>query len=317
MPGQQLKSTWIGNRAELLAVYALSSIAAVTQVRRENDFGFDLLCTLLSHQEKVLRAGHSFGLQVKSVGEIQIRYGGLNRRNEWKGYEIDWLFNQDQPILIALADTRNWNVKLYSIARIWYILYQIGPNPGEVVLIPDEELPSSNLMTKSHQWRYIDESLPVCADGKPAGNGFSYQVPLGKPIVELSLDNDDNSHLAEIRDALDEWLVQEYFNIMQRNLGIPTYLEWQAWQPNQVPGPAKIIYAFWNDAPGANILKLLTTVSPTIVSILLHLRHQNDFDQARAVLPMARWLQDKDLLGKLGSDALSDIESNLKGSQRQ
>lgn len=309
MPGQQLKATWVGNRAELLTIYTLSSIAAVTHVRREEDFGFDLLCTLLTHHQNVLRAGQSFGVQVKSSNKTGIRYGGLDKHNKWKDYEIKWLFNQDQPILIALADTKNWRVRLYSTSRIWYVRYQIGPHPGEVVLMPDEELPTGELKTQSHQWRYKDNPLPLCDDGTLAGNGFSYQIPLGKPVVELSLDHDDENRLATIRLTLDAWLSLEYVNIMQRNLGIPYYLEWQSWQSNQTPEPARVVYAFWNSEPGANISTILTSISPAIESLLLHLRHQNDFDRAQAIISLAHWLKEEGLLGKLGLDALRDIES--------
>jgi hypothetical protein len=98
MPGQQLLSTWKGNRAELLAAYILFSPAAVTHVRREDDYGLDLLCTLVSQQHNVLRAGRSFRVQAKSSNEPTVTYGGIDTHGAWKGYEIEWLFNQDQPI---------------------------------------------------------------------------------------------------------------------------------------------------------------------------------------------------------------------------
>ena len=309
MPGQQLKSTWVGNRAELLSIYALSSIAAVTHVRREEDFGFDLLCTLLTQHKNVLRAGRSFGIQVKSSGYTEIRYGGLNKNGNWKSYEIEWLFNQDQPILIAVADVKNWTIRLYNTSRIWYLYYQVGPGPGEIVLLPDEELVSGELNTQSNQWRYEENELALCDDGKLAGNGYSYQIPLGKPIAELSLDNNDDDFLSEVQSTLEKWLELEYKNIVQRNLGIPYYFEWSSWLPNQIPGPESIVFAFWNTGPGANIPRLLRAISPSVESLLLHLRHQNDFKRAEAIIPFARWLKDDGLLGKIGLDALNDIEN--------
>ena len=307
MPGQQLKSTWVGNRAELLSIYALSSIAAVTQVRREEDFGFDLLCTLLSQHKNVLRAGRSFGVQVKSSGHNKIVYGGLDHNGKWKDYEIKWLFSQDQPILIAVADVKNWKIRLYNTSRIWYLYYQVG-RPGEIVLLPDEELISGELNTRSNQWRYKEDELATCDDGTFAGNGYSYQIPLGNPIVELSLDNDDEDYLGEIQSTLDKWLEIEYESIVQRNLGIPNYFEWTAWATNKLP-TEKIVFSFWNTSRGANIQRLLQAVSPVIQSLLLHLRHQNDFQRAEPIIPFARWLKDEGFLPKPGVDALNDIES--------
>lgn len=308
MPGQQLKSTWGGNRAELLSIYALSSIAAVTHVRREEDFGFDLLCTLLTQYKNVLRAGRSFGVQVKLSGQNEIVYGGLNNNGMWKDYEIEWLFNQDQPILIAMSDVKNWKVRLYSTSHIWYLKYQVG-RPGEIVLLPDRELiPEKELSTRSNQWRYEESELALCNDGTLAGNGYSYQIPLGKPIAELSLDNDDEDYLNDIRSTLDKWLELEYESIVQRNLGIPNYFEWKSWTPNKLPSE-KLVFTFWNDEPGANIQRLLNAISPAVQSLLLHLRHQNDFQRAKPIIPFARWLKDEGFLRKPGINALNDLES--------
>ncbi len=309
MPGQQLKNTWAGNRAELLAIYNLSSIAAVTHIRRENDFGFDLLCTLLSQENNVLRAGHLFGVQVRSSKKSKLCYGGLDKNQNWKDYEIKWLFNQDLPFLILIIDSQKGSINLYNTSRIWYLLYQIGPNPGEVILLPDMELPQGEFTPLSDQWRYIDKPLKRCANGNMAGNGFSYQVPLGKPIIKLSGENDNQN---EIKTTLANWLSLENYNILNRKLGVPNYLEWESWGTNNSIRPKIITGTFWNDDPGANILKLLESISPSIESLLLHLLYQNNIDKAKAATSIAHWLKEEGLLGKIGIKALQDIEQKIK-----
>ena len=136
-------------------------------------------------------------------------------------------------------------------------------------------------------------------------------------MVELSLDSDDERRLDAIRPIVNHWLELEYANIVLRNLGIPIYSEWQLWQPNQLPGPARITYSFWNTVRGANISKLLISISPAVEALLLHLRHQNDFDRARAIVPLAQWLRDEKILGKSADDALRDVESQIFPPQTQ
>ncbi len=118
MTGQLLKATWKGTRAELLTSYILSSISAVTQVRRETDFGLDLLCTLIVYESNVIRPERSFGVQVKPASDPRVEYGGLDKHRRWKDYEVSWLFNQEQPIVVAIADVQNWRVRLYDTSRI-------------------------------------------------------------------------------------------------------------------------------------------------------------------------------------------------------
>jgi len=154
------------------------------------------------------------------------------------------------------------------------------------------------------------KKLAICSDGTPAGNGYSYNVPIGNPIIELSFDNSDKYYHSEISNVLKIWLELEYESIAQRNLGIPNYFEWTVWEINKLPSE-KILFSFWNSSPGANITKLLQVTSPVIQSLLLHLRHQNDFQRAKPIIPFAHWLREERLLLQPGIDALNDIESNL------
>ncbi len=88
MTGLILATPWEGNRNEAFAEYVLSSVAAVMRVRREADFGYDLLCTLMHYDDGMLYAGRSFGVQIKPAGEPTVTYGRIDGKNGiWKKYE--------------------------------------------------------------------------------------------------------------------------------------------------------------------------------------------------------------------------------------
>lgn len=319
MPGQQLEAPQRGKRAELLATYILSSIAAVTQVRREDDYGIDLLCTLVSKQRNVLRAGRAFGVQVKSASDSLVKYGGLDKNGNWKGYEIDWLFNQDQPILIALADIENYQVRLYVTFQIWYLRYQIGRNPGEILLVPDEELLAASFEPHSVQWRYKDEPLPYTCKSGTAGNGFSYRVPLGKPIVTMSVDENDENLLREIRKILDRSLELDYMNIRYRSMDIAYYQEWKSWETNRLP-EATIQWQFWNTTPDGHLENILMNIRPLLQSLMFNLVAQIESagsstllpaDGINSIVPFANLMEQAGFLDPMGIDALGRLRSKV------
>jgi hypothetical protein len=273
----------------------------------------------VSKLRNVLRAGRAFGVQVKSVNDPLVKYGGIDKSGNWKGYEIDWLFNQDQPIIIALADIEKYQIRLYNTFRIWYLRYQIGRNPGEIVLVPDEELISSPFEPHSQQWRYKDEPLPLTKDGKTAGNGFSYRVPLGKPIVVMSVDEYDDPVLQTIRETLDRSLDLDYMNIRYRTMDVAYYLEWQTWEPNNLP-EIPVQWQFWNSMPGAHIENLLANIRPLIQSLMFNLVAQTESvgsstlpytDWIKVIIPFATWMKEMGFLDKTGLDALDKLQTRI------
>jgi len=121
MPGLQWSTFWEGNRAELFATYILSSVAAVVPVPRPVDYGLDLLCTLTRRDNRALYAGRAFGVQVRSISRSEVKYGGVNREGDWREHEVEWLYGQDQPILLCLVDLKEWRIRLYSTVRVWWV----------------------------------------------------------------------------------------------------------------------------------------------------------------------------------------------------
>jgi len=302
MPGRQLFSFWEGNRSQLLAVHILSSVAAVVPVPVGFDFGLDLLCTLTQADGNSLYAGRAFGVQVKSAGYPELRYGGLNARGEWKEYEVKWLYGQDQPIVLALVDINEWTVSLYSTVRMWWVLYQYGP-PGEVVLVPGLERRAFDVYSVNN--RYDRDLLGSPLNGRPAGDGYSYRVPLGKPIFEVDVKKQDAQEYRDsLRECLNKWVELDYRNIRHHQMGVPYTEEWKKWETNVPPSEREISH-YSNAMPDKNIKEIMDSIGPSVTALLCNLRKQGQWGKVQSVAPFAEFAKGYGSLDPIGIDLLS------------
>jgi hypothetical protein len=119
MPGLRLNSFRQGDRSEYLAQYILSSLGIAIRVPREEDIGIDFYCSLANLKEGDLTFSSPFTVQIKSNSE-NVSYGGVDKKNVWKEHEIDWLFDQELPFLIGIADKEKHNIKLFITINILY-----------------------------------------------------------------------------------------------------------------------------------------------------------------------------------------------------
>ena len=276
MPGLQLASFWEGNRAELFATYVLSGIASVAGVPHQFDVGVDLLCTLMRRQENALYAGRSFGVQVKS-GPTEFRYGGISDKGVWRKYELKWLYSQDAPLLFGVVDLHRWSFRLYSPTRMWWVLFKYFW-PGEIVLVPDEEPPVNVARNFPRE--------PLTAAPADCGDGHSHRVPMGKPLVEVVLAEEETFERKEqIRSCIDAWLKLELRNIRHYQMNIPYTVEWSDWETNVSPSVVKN-WHYISDIPGQHISQILTSIGPAIASLHHQLRRQNEPSKLAQVQPM-------------------------------
>ncbi len=309
MPGLQLASFWEGNRAQLFATHVLSSVAAVVSVPVPMDFGHDLLCTLTRHEHRALYAGRAFGVQVKAIGSPDIRYGGLNSRGEWKGYEIEWLYGQHQPLIVCIVDLKEWAVHLYSTQFMWWVRCQ-KRIPGEVVLTPDLRLDDfSDAEGRSMVNRYRSTPLPKTAGGSDVGDGLSYSVPLGCPIVSVSVKDQEAAEFRnELRECLDRWLALDYRNLTYMRLGVPYVEELIHWETNKPPDRPGTLWHFFGATKDQNIREILSSVAPAIVSLMHNLNHQRQMEKLEAVKPLAKLIHEYGLLDGTAVNFLKESE---------
>jgi hypothetical protein len=195
-----------GFRAEYLAKYIISEFGPCERVNPENDYGLDLIATLM---ERVGTAGFvssMYGIQVKS-GTAQFHYSGEQL--------IDWIKAYNIPIFMCRANRTDGRIKLYSTWTLHHlILDESSAAIREIDFVED----------------YGDDQalrMPQIADTNAT-------VWLGPPIIDVSVaELGQRDHVDEIRKTLVEWVGVDARNYFRRNADIPVIFGYTTWTTNK------------------------------------------------------------------------------------
>ena len=95
-----------GSRSEILADYLFSQWGAVTPVRRQDDFGIDLYCTLFDKIGQLAVVRDYFSVQVKSDLGPWV-FGGEE--------QVRWLVEYPSPSFLACVDKKKGSVAVYQL----------------------------------------------------------------------------------------------------------------------------------------------------------------------------------------------------------
>jgi hypothetical protein len=198
MPGGRSRPFRLGDRSELLVQQLLTSIAFTTPVPRQEDIGVDFLCSLITGygSPNLLKAGPFFSVQAKSSTDpVEYR----------KPHEIEWIRNQENPLLVCVADRDAGAIDVYST---WNLLCGVSGSwkgqkvPNCIRLCPG----------KSHgwDWRGVEDQ-----------NDESQDILLGKPIVRIrhqqAFDEDSTREIARVIEA---WIALDRENIVNCSSGL-------------------------------------------------------------------------------------------------
>jgi hypothetical protein len=294
MPG----SIWFpfrqGHRSEYLALYILSALGVVVKVPKEEDIGADFHCSLAHMDGKRLTFNSPFLVQTKSVSESKISYGGPDEHKQWRKEQIDWLFGQELPFLIGLVDKNAALLKLYSTSNMWAAWYSSG-RPGEVVLQPDlPDNPSEPVL--------MPQGVAV-PDWTPGiiGDGLRWQVPLGPPIVTISVDDSENiERIDKCRKMLSIplWLEQE--NITYRRLNVhfskwPLFIYSNEFRDQFDYG----VFAAANSALGANTEAQIKALTPIVTTLAFNYKLQNRLEELERLKDLIKLVPEGPELGLL------------------
>src|SRR5579864_3759313 len=160
MPGGRWRTFRLGDRSELLVEELLSAFAYTTRVPRQEDFGVDFFCSMIQPEEQLLKAGPFFAVQAKSSTDAIVYE---------KDYELDWITNQENPLLVCIADRKALAMDVYST---WNLLCGVLAGwrglkkPSRIALLPAVE---------PNVWPGVENK----DDG-------SQEIQLGKPIVRVT-----------------------------------------------------------------------------------------------------------------------------------
>ncbi len=285
MPGRRSRKFWEHDRGELLAAHILSSIAATSPVPRPMDFGIDLVCTLTQVRGDSLIAEENFCVQVKS-SLAPVIYGGM-KKGKWQKDSIEWLLSQDLPLFLCVADVPEASVSLYS--TIWARWFTSrSPLPARLELVPGKA--NEDFKGKTIDNRYPSRAL---GGGRRPGDGRSWKVPLGKPILTISItEAEDALRRENARSVLKRWIGLERRNVAEQISGVPYVEEFPSWETNLVPGPeVKVWFRTGNFVSGTE-QALVARASALFHGALAN----SDRAAVSAVVPLLLHLDSKGLL---------------------
>lgn len=298
MPGSLPFTFREGNISEYLAQFILSCLGTCVPVPRQEDIGADFHCTVARRNGLVLTFGSPYIVQIKSesdVKEDKIYYGWHPPKKEgergvWKKAELEWLFSQENPLLIGIVDRDQLRLSLYSTSALWMAYYK-QRLPCQIVLVPNQ--PST---ADAH----VPEPKPTPVQDCPANTGDNqcWEVKLGPPLISITAHDIQNEANRKVyRRVLDDAIKLDQVNLWYRGLGVP-YLNWVLTVDTNNPDhcttrDAKAFYHLVTNIPGSAAAQL-GAAAPIIASLVLHYAAENQPADVRAfegVYPLIKHLQ--------------------------
>jgi Domain of unknown function (DUF4365) len=196
-----------GIRAEHLAQYILSEFGPCTWVTHENDYGIDLICSLMTESGSVGSVTSVFGVQVKS-GDEPFTFRG---QYLWK-----WLKHLNFPLFFARVDRKTVSLKLYSA---WTLALKMHWENGGFV---------NDIL------RFVPDDAIVSRLKDPEDTPTETIVYMGKPIIHVdAMRLSESEFRGKVFRILDEWVSFEVENYARRLAGIPVTYGYQKWETNE------------------------------------------------------------------------------------
>lgn len=265
-----------GALSEYLAHYLLSNIGISVPVGRQDDHGYDFICTLGFPVEKkqLMRFGQSFLVQIKATKDEVIEFGGTTEKGEWKKHELDWLFGLDLPFMIGISDKKAEALHLYATSLMWLIRYKKS-KMGKIRFILDKPIPSDGYVLAKD-----DEFKAEGSDGK------TYEVYLDKPVITLSTELFEKKlALADARALLSRACQIELQNIAFNKLNVPTFGWLCDFTTNGPFSTAKTGRGYsWGEEGGSNVVDQLESTLPILCTLAGAYSDQKDEDALKKLV---------------------------------
>ncbi|SRR6266568_5730853 len=202
MPGAIARNPHEGSRSEILADYFLSAWGTVTPVRRQDDHGVDLYCTITDPVGRRAVVSEYYSVQVKSTDDPWV-FNSVE--------EVRWLLDYPTPLFLALVDKAKGQLSVYHTLSRFLAGFWGFP--------PRLELAPTNLDEgQSVQWK--------------DGTEFS----LSAPILRVSLSNFlDQSTVAALLEVFRFWVRVDRENCNLRRMGILRFRMPPSYRVNTLP----------------------------------------------------------------------------------
>lgn len=293
MSGTRNRNFREGDRSEYLAVYLLSALGLVTEVPRQEDIGFDLLCNVAEQEHGILAFRHHYAVSVKSASSPVVLLEPPESKEKDANYadHYNWLFHLEIPLMLAVVDKKKQKLALYSTLPTWFIYYGLLPTCGIIELVPRIQVGKTN----------PDVTSPHNAGPQATAGGRNrYVVDLGYPIIELETSELENHALLQNKKiALRHAIELGTLTANYAALGVPFF--W--WFNMTLPGgyvvgktdpdgfKGGMAYAIATPPTHQELEKMLRSLSPGLMSAAL-LFKANDPKLLSSVADLMRMLPD-------------------------
>jgi hypothetical protein len=202
MVGSVARNPHSGSRSEILADYFFSGWGTVTPVRRQDDYGVDLHCTLTEAIGRRAIVTDYYSVQVKS-GDDPWLFESAD--------SIRWLFQYPTPLFLACVDKSGGTLAIYhTMSRFLAGMWQ---PPAHLQLTP-----------------------AALDDGESVGWTDGTEFSLSAPILRVSLsDYADERKMDILRDVLKYWVALDTFNCDLRRIGLLRFRMPHRYRVNEIP----------------------------------------------------------------------------------
>jgi hypothetical protein len=263
-----------GDRSEYLATYFFSAIGLVTPVPRQEDIGFDLVCSIADQEVGRLTFNEQFIVSVKSLGTPDIVLEPA-KSEDGSLPHIHWLFLQELPLLLAVVDKKSQDIRVYSTLPIWFIYFE-NHDCGALTLKP--RLDTTHLNDVGRPTKGLElEELP---------GRFHYTVDLGHPILHANVsDLTDRQAVIRIKNRLRGAVHFGRLSILQIKLGVPYFYWFAKTHPDETP-PTPAFYAQEFPAVQEAQDAVFGMIAPTLISLSMLFKTTGDQEKLNAALQL-------------------------------
>jgi hypothetical protein len=210
-----------GSRSEILADYLFSAWGTVTPVRRQDDYGLDLYCTLMERLGQRALVRDYFVVQVKSDTAAWVFTSEESVR---------WLVEYPMPLFLACVDKGEGVVRVYHLVPRFF-LWALGKLPDRLELKPEETVDGS-----FNDW----------------GNGETFS--LSAPIIQVTLEDlISDDRMGALRQVFAYWVRLDRENCDLVRQGLLRFRMPPAYRVNEVPAPS--IAELGNAVPETEFLR--------------------------------------------------------------
>lgn len=195
-----------GSRSEVFADYLFSAWGTVTPVRRQDDHGLDLYCTLADKIDQRAVVREYFVVQVKSNDQPWIFDHPESVR---------WLVEYPSPLFLAVVEKKKAMVSIYHVMPR-FLAWAYGHLPERLELRPEQ----------------INEGV-----FSEWGEGGS--VSLSAPILRVTLSDLVNDDIMQkFRDVFAYWVALDRENCDLVRNGLLRFRMPMSYCPNELPEPS-------------------------------------------------------------------------------